>query len=137
MNHISEYFAGCLVPSWRTHARQIGGILAFSPGAQSTRPGLDLFRRIGGRCRVLAALQPRINEFAGRIGNVGILHVVGVNDRHAKFAQQRDEFSVAEAVVADLDDVAQLMPRELSRQQFEERAEIARLEFFGRSELPQ
>ena len=62
---------------------------------------------------------------------------VGANDRHAKFAQQRDEFSVAEAVVADLDDVAQLMPRELSRQQFEERAEIARLEFFGRSELPQ
>ena len=36
--------------------------------------------------------------------------MIGVHDRHVELAQQRDEFRRAEAVVADLDDVAQRMP---------------------------
>ena len=63
--------------------------------------------------------------------------MIGVHDRHVELAQQRHEFRRAEAVVADLDDMAQRMPAEAVRQQFEKAAEIGRVEFFGRRELPQ
>src|SRR6516162_781918 len=51
--------------------------------------------------------------------------MIGVHNRHVEFAQQRDEFPVAKAVVAHLDDVTQRLAAELCRQQFEEAAEVA------------
>ena len=63
--------------------------------------------------------------------------MIGVHNRHVEFAQQRDEFPVAKAVVAHLDDVAQHLAAELCWQQFEEAAEVARIEFLGGCELPE
>ena len=63
--------------------------------------------------------------------------MIGVHDRHVEFAQQRDEFPVAKAVVAHLDDVTQRLAAELCRQQFEEAAEVAGIEFLGGCELPE
>ena len=70
-------------------------------------------------------------------GNVGIFDVIGVHDRHVELAQQRDEFGVAETIVANLDDVPQRLSVEFCRQQFEEAAEVGSIEFLGRRELPE
>src|SRR6516225_5386705 len=118
------------------HISQDVGRAALGPGLQATRPGGDLFRRISGRHRVLAALQAGIDEVAGEIGDVGIFDVIGEHDRKVELPQQRQKLRRAKAVVAHLDDMTQRTAVEFWRQQLEEAGEVGRVEFFGRRELP-
>src|SRR5215470_5399731 len=63
--------------------------------------------------------------------------MIGVHDRHVELAQQCDELAAAKAVMADLDNMAQRLSVEFCRQQFEKAAEVGRVEFLGRGELPE
>src|SRR6185437_9333901 len=118
-------------------ARQIVGRPALRPLKEPLRPGVEFARRIGGRHRVLAALQPRIDEIAGKVGNVRIADVVRVDRRQRKLPQQCNKFRRAKTVVADLDHVAQFLAAEFLRQQLQKAAEIGGIEFLGRRELPE
>src|SRR6202012_3099816 len=86
---------------------QIVRLLALRPGLQSRRPGLDLLGRIGRRDRVLAALQTRIDEVAGEVGDIRIFRVIGEDDGPIEPARQCDEFRRAETVMTDFDDMPQ------------------------------
>src|SRR5262252_2627656 len=113
VNNIGENVARSAFTPARPSRFDTGQIVrrsAFRPSAQAARPRLDLFRRISRRDGVLAALQPRINKRAGRIGYVGIFDVVCEHHWDGEAAQQRDEFNLAEAVMAHLDDMVQLLP---------------------------
>jgi hypothetical protein len=66
VNDIGEHFA------WREFSRRCGadmrqvvGLFPFRPGPQPACPSVDFFLRIGSRYRILAALQPCIDELAG------------------------------------------------------------------------
>src|SRR6516164_605322 len=137
VDHISEDVARCgLRLLRRFDVSQVVGRAALGPGLQATRPGGDLFRRISGRHRVLAALQAGIDEVTGEIGDVGIFDVIGEHDRKVELPQQRQKLRRAKAVVAHLDDMTQRTAVEFWRQQLEEAGEVGRVEFFGRRELP-
>src|SRR5262249_4118734 len=82
-------------------------------------------------------LQPRIDKIAGDVGDSRISVVFGKNHRHLEFSQKRDECFGLEAVVTDLDHVAQRVPVESLRQQFEKAAEIRFVELLVWCELPE
>ncbi len=63
--------------------------------------------------------------------------MIGEHDRRFELPQQRDEFGHAKTVMPDFDHVTQPATVKLARQQLEEFAEIDRVEFLGRRELPE
>src|SRR6185437_1052876 len=104
---------------------------AFGPELQPLGPGVELFRRIAGLEIIVALLQPRINEIGGNVRYRRIGAVLGEHDWRLDLAQQGDEGGRAKTVMPDFNDMAELAPVQLARQQFEELAEIGFVEFLG------
>ena len=137
MDDVGEHVARRLLRLGRVDARQVVGFAACGPGLKPLRPGVELFRRIAGLEFVIALLQPRIDEIAGDVGDGWILAMFGENHRRLELPYQGDELRHREAVVPNFDDMAQRAAVEFARQQLEELAEIGRVEFLGRRELPE
>ena len=62
---------------------------------------------------------------------------IGIDDGDVMPAREVDEVRHEKALAPDFDDMAQRMPAELARQEREEGAEILRVEFLERRELPE
>src|SRR5690606_30978957 len=59
------------------------------------------------------------------------------DDRHVRLPRQRDELGACEALVPDLDRMAQRPPTELARQQGEEGRDVVRVKPLGAHQLPE
>src|SRR5712671_2021492 len=102
--------------------------------AQALRPGVE---RIGGIAVGLiigAAPQMGIDEIRGDL-EVGA--AVVADERHLMAAEQRDDGSGRDTRTAKFDDMPQRAAVDMTRQQFEERGERARVNRHVRGELPQ
>ena len=113
------------------------GALTFRPGLGAAGPGVELARGIGSGKRVVASLQPRIDNVAGEIGDVRPALGVDIGDGDARVARELDETRNGEARVANLDHVVELPSIELVRQQVEELAEVVLVEALEGRELPE
>ena len=128
---------GCIFAAVLSMRGRSFGSTTFCPGFGATSPGIEGLRRIACFQFLVAFLQPRIDEIGRDVGDFGVLVMFGVDDADAELARQRDEGRGLEAVIADLDHVAQPVTVECLRQQFEEPAEVLLIEFLVRRELPE
>ena len=100
-------------------------------------PAVEGVGRVAGRLGFDAAAQAQIGEIGGQVLECRVLRIVDQRHRDPVLAQQVDEFRDAEAVVPDLDDMADRPAAELGWQQLQEPGEIAWVELLERRELPQ
>jgi len=82
-------------------------------------------------------LQAGIDEIRRHVGDLGIVRMLRIDDRHLVPAGKRGEFRHLEAVMAHFERVLQLEPVQRFRQELQEALEIVGLELLRRRELPE
>ena len=116
---------------------QVAGSATFRPGLGAAGPGVELARGIGSGKRVVASLQPRIDNVSGKVGDVRPALGVDIGDGNARVARELGETRNGEARVANLDHLVKLLSIELVRKQVEEPAEVVLVETLEGCELPE
>ena len=84
----------------------IGHRLAVAPCRYARRPALQRRPAVGAAIELGRAVQADVDEVRGQIHQQRPLDRIGADQRDVVLAQQRDERRIAEALVADLDGMA-------------------------------
>src|SRR6266446_6223242 len=102
--------------------------------AQALRPGVERLGRIAGGLVIGASPQMGIDEIRG---DLEIGAAVVDDERHLMAAEQLDDGSGRDTRTAEFDNMPQRAAVDMTRQQFEERGQRARVNRHVRGELPQ
>ena len=138
MDEIDEYVARARLRCCRLRKQlQVVGSVTFRPGLGAAGPGVELAWGVGSGKRVVASLQPRIDNVSGKVGDVRPALGIDIGDGNARVARELGETRNGEARVANLDHVVELASVELARQQIDELAKVVLVETLEGCELPE
>jgi hypothetical protein len=117
MNEVDEYVTWArLRCSSSGKQRKVVGNVALRPALGAAGPGVELARGIGSGERVVASLQPRVDDVSGEVCDIRPALGIDIGDGDACVARELGEARGGEARVADLDDVVEFLSVELVRQ---------------------